>query len=612
MAFCQECGAPREPNAEFCTHCGAGISQDPTVAKNVGNATSADEVILAEYVVKPLKKPSVEGRLILSNHCLRLLFPYASTSPDRPRVSWTIPFNEVTQVCYRQDRPEAAIAVTIVSKSTISGPVPATLRNSDWLRQNVDAIQRGEIEVQQFTAPVRKQRVLRIEVGGRGPKMETKAYSYRIPEGWFFDQSGCSVSFYIVEAPPEEAGKLFARLFAIAEAGEAASAVSPSAQVPTELGHSLASGEKVLWEWRGKLPEMSWRLKMWFRLYKVSEPNVVLTTRRLIIEASRSGKVVEVSEYPLSALPCIGWLTSQGFGELAVKVNGSQAFPPTSKQVHKRTVRSFNAPPRDAAGVDLRPIDRAKACFDCRSGEGAVATKSLGSRLLLAREGRPPEDLSDRELNAQTQLTEGEREICSVPLTGAQDTKTMVWLTNRRLILESESIPPSFSHSFRPQSIASNRPLAIFTGVSGLLGVIALASGSLIGFLGALAFIVVLLLIPAGVAGLSTLIAGGRRLRNSTHLEVFIDARTRLSLLPVNKKLSAFVVSWSQEPPSANQVASVFAKTPIQIRLTGARPYSMWSLLNSKNNLIIPASPTEAQAAVAQLTRELMAVQESA
>lgn len=616
--FCTNCGAPREPNADFCTRCGSRFPQNSPEPADIDSFVDPDELILAGHTVAALGEPAARALLHVTNRCLRLAFPAVDT-PDRPNAFWKIPFHDIVQVYLRQDSAKTAVAVTLVSKNTISGPVPANLRNRDWLRQNRDAIKRGEVGVEEVTAPVGRGRAggrITIRAGRPGNQpVEKKIFSYRLPEGWFFDQSGCCLSLYLLDTSPEEADKLFAGIFVIRDTGEIPRSYASSTQGSSGLQHWRASDEPLLWQWQGKLAATSWWSKIIARINLISESKISLTHRRLIVEVPRRDRVAELSEFPIESLRSICWVGNQRTRELKVLADGPPLMSPTSIQARNRAVLSSHA----TVKVSSDPTSRLTARFDGNSPETNRTIESLGSMILLALQGRSLEEVSEEKEGMRARLTKGEEVACSSRLSAAQDVGTEVWLTNRRLLLHSSSKPPPLSSIFRPRNILSDPMLRIQGVFAGLVALFVLSHAlSELSQWHIASFLSGLVAAPVGFCLLLAVFNWpivlprllGRESRSFARSDVFADKETRISALPLSRENSALVVSWGSDPLNADQLRQAFQKAPHVWRLAGMSPQSIEKLGEFQNCLVFPAARDEADAVAAELTRHLLAAQE--
>lgn len=218
---------------------------------------------------------------------------------------------------FKQDSTKVAVALSIVSKVSVCGKVPIERRDSAWLYQNREAIKRKAVGVR--------------EISDRHGRQDG-AFSYRLPEGWFFDESGCCLSVYLTEMGPEEACKLSARIFAIRDTGMDSESYFVAEGSKSGLLPWLSAEEpQVLKRWEGASRETPWWgvpgtfiLRLFFSIRHFA-PAFSLTKRRLITEYATQNRIFELSEFPIDTIRSLCWLMRGSSTKLMV-LSGAPTF----------------------------------------------------------------------------------------------------------------------------------------------------------------------------------------------------------------------------------------------------------------------------------------------
>ena len=576
---------------------------------SLDNPFDPDEQVLGQYTVCAFGDANDRADLLLTNRCLRLVFS---------AVNWKIDFRNITHVFYKQESATVVPSMVLFSRVSICGPVPVDDRNKEWLKQNQDAIRRGEIGVEEYT-------ILR---DNRDNSSELRAYSYRLPEGWFFDRSGTCLSVSFIDTSPAEAAKLFARIIAIRDTGGDSQSYVPAVPGVMGLGPWLSADEQLRWQWQGELPKSTWWMKSvkkavnWsldhpfvtllitspiglsliaiFSSFYSSAPKLYLTTRRLIMELVTRGGGVELSDFPVDSVRGLCWGLYGKRGGLKVLIDGPQvkrnvilhalfgakennnlsasivaahlALSANQRRdantgLLNKILALFEKQKRDlTASIEAAILAGCGAgvLFDVHAPGADRAVRSLDGMILLTRLGLPLDDLGNDKGGMPMHLARGEEEVCTSHLSKTLDVETELRLTNWRLFIRAS---------------------------------------------------------PA--------LASGPQHDSFTLCEVFIDRQTRISTLSMKDGQSALVISWGSDALDIKHLEQAFKTIPKFIRtwfkfldaiygaILGERPMlltppSLSMLGQHPTCLVLPATRQEAEMVAATLRRSLMTPQEAA
>jgi hypothetical protein len=520
-----------------------------------------DELVLGQYTVCAFGNSDALATLVFTSRCLRVVFPAVGSPASQPM--WSIQFSDITQAKFRHQQPTDPVSLTLVSKTSICGPVPVDLRSEEWLGQNRGSVSGGQIGLDEFT----------VYSGGQTTSQKL-VFSYRLPEAWFFDESGCCLSVFIVNVPPEEVGKLFARLLAIRDAGnDSPTYVADISDEKSIVHWRSGENEPLLWQWQANEAKGPKWATLGLEVLNILAPKIYLTNRRLILEFVRFGRVVELSDFPIEALRSICWFGNGGQGEVRVCIDGPELHWPARITATQRGMQA-SGKPLGVTGfmkhlADLNP-SYTSTTFDLNAPGTSSAIESLGAMIVATRQGLPAENVSGAASGNRTGSGAGEELVCTPRLSSTLDVKTELRLTNRRLCLHAIYDPAPLSKMLKPYHLLAAPWLAP-------------------------------LLITGGVSK--------GRIQYFAHCEVFIDHKTRISTLPINKAQCAFIVGWGSDTPDVKQLAQAVSQMSIVLRLQHVCPVSIQTLKAYSNCFILPADRQEAETVAATLNRNLMAVQ---
>lgn len=318
-----------------------------------------NEHVLTEFTAIAVENYDVRIRLSLTDHSLIVLpipkFGWRDMPPLPPfednvppaiqhllqQNRWKIPLADIVQclivheppdepVTYERMSPamraywkrshdtmpasaKACARIIIGSKACICGPVPYEERSVKWKKENQAAIDHGKIGVEE----IREYKYDYL----RG------YHCYRLPEGWFFDQSGHCLCFYLYESEVDCAEKLFARIVALRKDKTDPQSYK-SADESRNTAPWLAVDESLEKQWQCKTPSQG--ILSRFLGTPTFSLKIYLTSSRLITEVT-GNKKVEISDFPIECVRGLTWNIGPTKGSLKVSTFGLSGLQwPTS------------------------------------------------------------------------------------------------------------------------------------------------------------------------------------------------------------------------------------------------------------------------------------------